>query len=146
MNTSRPRLPLTSGAISSNLSLLLSLSTLMASSVTLFLYSLVVLVHRLMTRAVSVSEALTIVSLMFWWIGASTVHMKRVPMLMPSAPRHNAAARPWPSANPPEAMNGTLSDWRARLNRMKFVISDSPTCLRRRVSECRASKPAYEAV
>lgn len=46
---------------------------------------------------------------------------------MPSAPRLKAAARPCPSANPPEAMNGTLSDCLALLSRMKFVISDSPT-------------------
>lgn len=54
---------------------------------------------------------------------------KRVPMLMPQAPRHRAAARPWPSAKPPEAMKGTLRVWRARERRMKFVMSDSPTWL-----------------
>lgn len=102
---------------------------------TLFLYRRVVLVHLRSTSAVSVSLALTISFLMFSWMGASTVHMKRVPMLMPLAPRHSAAASPCPSAKPPEAMKGTLSDCRARLSRMKFVMSDSPTWLRLSVSE-----------
>jgi hypothetical protein len=33
--------------------------------------------------------------------------MNRVPMLTPHAPRHNAAASPKPSANPPDAINGS---------------------------------------
>jgi hypothetical protein len=74
---------------------------------------------------------------MFWWIGDSTVHMNRVPtcqlmhlfrrgfipMLIPyssvlvleslerrtAAPRDNAATRPLPSANPPEAIYGIFN-------------------------------------
>lgn len=79
----------------------------------------------------SFSVEATIVSLMFWWIVLgnhqfygkcmpwrdfylSLVHMNRVPMLTPEQPRANAAASPWPSAIPPEAMNGILSSLAAR--------------------------------
>ena len=47
--------------------------------------------------------------LMFSWIGDSTVHMKRVPMLIASAPSASAATRPRASAKPPEAMIGIFS-------------------------------------
>src|SRR5882762_4655511 len=43
---------------------------------------------------------------MLSWIGASTVAMNRVPMLIASAPSASAAARPRPSAKPPLAMIG----------------------------------------
>jgi len=127
MKTSFPLLPLTKGATSSKFPVVLSFSTLTAPAVALFLNNLLVFFHRLSTSSVSFSEAFTIVSLMFMWIGASMVHMNLVPMLIPSAPRLSAAASPWPSANPPEAMNGTLRDCRARLRRIKLVMSVSPT-------------------
>ena len=40
------------------------------------------------------------------WIGLSTVAMKRVPMLTPSAPSASAATRPRASPKPPEAIIG----------------------------------------
>ena len=42
------------------------------------------------------------------WTEASEVAMKRVPKLAAPAPRARAAARPAPSAKPPEAMIGTI--------------------------------------
>lgn len=57
--------------------------------------------HRRSTISVSFSDAPTMDFLMLLWIGASTVHMNRVPMLMPQAPSASAPASPCPSANPP---------------------------------------------
>ena len=83
--------------------------------------------QRRSTSAVSVSWAETMACLTLGWMGASMVHMKRVPMFMPSAPNDNAAASPCPSAKPPDAMNGISRLCRARERRMKFVMSLSPT-------------------
>ena len=55
------------------------------------------------------SSAWTMRSLMFWWMGDSTVHMKRVPMFTPSAPSARAATSPRASAMPPDAMIGISS-------------------------------------
>ena len=52
--------------------------------------------------------------------------MKRVPMLMPSAPSASAATSERPSAMPPEATNGIFSSSAARGSRMKFGMSSSP--------------------
>ena len=52
--------------------------------------------------------------------------MKRVPMLMPSAPSASAATRLRPSAMPPEATNGIFSSSAARGSRMKLGTSSSP--------------------
>ena len=62
----------------------------------------------------------------FSWTGASFVAMKRVPMLMPSAPSASAATSDRPSAMPPEATNGISSSSAARGSRMKFGTSSSP--------------------
>lgn len=146
IKTWRPLAPLTKGAISANSPEVLSFSTRSASSVTLLRYRRVVFFQRRSTSAVSVSWARTISALMFSWMGASTVHMKRVPMLTPHAPRHRAAASPCPSAKPPEAMKGTLRDCRARERRIKLVMSDSPTCLDgRRFFFCQSVCPRHRS-
>ena len=79
-----------------------------------------------MTRRVSSSLAFTSASFTFWWMGASLVAMKRVPMFMPSAPSAIAATSDRPSAMPPEATKGILSSSAARGSRMKFGTSSSP--------------------
>ncbi|KAJ6259128.1 LOW QUALITY PROTEIN: Tankyrase-1 [Drechslerella dactyloides] len=108
MKTCRPRLPLTRWATSSNLPVVLVDSIFLASTATLFLNRRLVFRQRRSSSSVSSSEDLTMASLMFWWMGASFVAMKRVPMLIPQAPRASAPARPSPSAKPPEAMKGTF--------------------------------------
>ena len=62
----------------------------------------------------------------FAWIGASTVHMKRVPMLIPSAPSAMTAAIARPSPMPPEATIGILSARAAAGTRIRFGTSSSP--------------------
>jgi hypothetical protein len=52
--------------------------------------------------------------------------MKRVPMLMPSAPMASAATSERASAMPPEATNGMLSSSAARGSRIMLGMSSSP--------------------
>src|SRR2546421_1788673 len=66
-NTSRPLFPLTYGATSSNLPVMLSFSILTACSATLFLNNRLVFFHRLSTSSVSVSCASTIACLIAEW-------------------------------------------------------------------------------
>mmetsp|Transcript_84573 Transcript_84573/g.244377 ORF Transcript_84573/g.244377 Transcript_84573/m.244377 type:complete len:208 (-) Transcript_84573:172-795(-) len=77
---------------------------------------------------VSVTAALTMVSLMFWWIGASLVHIKRVPMFSPSAPIANAAANCTPVAEPPLATKGTFNSCAACASNTQLPTSSSPGC------------------
>ena len=59
------------------------------------------------------------------------MHINLVPMLMPSAPRDKAAAKPCPSAKPPDAMKGIGIVCLARDRRMRFVMrrSDCAMCV-----------------
>ena len=82
--------------------------------------------QRRITSRVSSSVAATIASLTFSCTGASLVAMKRVPMLMPSAPSASAATSERPSAMPPDATNGIFSSSAARGSRMKLGTSSSP--------------------
>ena len=66
--------------------------------------------QRRRISAVERSSAATMASFTLWWIGASLVAMKRVPMFMPSQPSASAATSPRASAKPPEAMHGDLDD------------------------------------
>ena len=54
--------------------------------------------------------------------------MKRVPMLMPSAPSDSAATRPRASPNPPEAIIGMLTLSAAAGIRIRPGMSSSPGC------------------
>lgn len=105
-NTCLPLAPLTNGPTALNSFVSGSFSIRYASELTLFLNNLEVFFHFLNTNCVSVSCAATIDSLIFTCIGASIVHMNLVPILIPAAPKFNAAASPWPSQNPPDAMKG----------------------------------------
>ena len=77
-------------------------------------------------RSVPRSSLATICSFTFWWIGASTVAQKRVPMLMPSAPSASAATRPRPSPKPPEAIIGIFTLSAAAGIRIRPGMSSSP--------------------
>ena len=77
-------------------------------------------------RSVARSSFSHICFLTFSWIGDSTVAMKRVPMLMPSAPRARAAARPRPSPKPPEAIIGIFTLSAAAGIRIRPGMSSSP--------------------
>src|SRR6266404_8483237 len=59
-------------------------------------------------------------------MGLSLVHMKRVPMLMPSAPSASAATRPRPSPKPPEAIIGIFTLSAATGIRIRPGVSSSP--------------------
>jgi hypothetical protein len=80
---------------------------------------------RRMSAVLRSSEE-TIFSFTFWWIGASLVAMKRVPMLTPSQPSASAATRPRASAKPPEAIIGILMTLAAAGSSTRFGTSSSP--------------------
>ena len=63
---------------------------------------------------------------MLSWMGASLVAMKRVPMLMPSAPRARQAAIWVPVPMPPEATMGMSSTLAAAGSSTRLVTSSSP--------------------
>ena len=73
-----------------------------------------------MTRRVSSSVACRIACFTLSCTGASLVAMKRVPMLMPSAPMRQRRDKLLPSATPPEATKGIFSSSAARGSRIKF--------------------------
>ncbi len=64
-----------------------------------------------MISSVPRSSVATMASLTFWWIQDSTVGMKRVPMLTPSAPSASVATRPRASPNRPKRSSGSRSPW-----------------------------------
>src|SRR5580658_2394399 len=77
---------------------------------------------------VPVELAATMARLIASCTGASAVAMKRVPMLMPSAPSASAAASPRPSAKPPEAIIGMVT-WSAAAGiKIRPGTSSSPGC------------------
>ncbi|MNR24812.1 hypothetical protein D3C85_1419170 [compost metagenome] len=75
----------------------------------------------------SVSLERVMASLMVACTGDSWVHMKRVPMLIPSAPRASAATRPRASPKPPEAITGIVTCATVAGIRIKPGMSFSPT-------------------
>ena len=79
-----------------------------------------------LVRMVSRSVFLTIASFTFWWIAASWVAMKRVPMLTPSAPSASAATSERPSAMPPEAITGMFTASTVAGSSTISVTSSSP--------------------
>ena len=79
-------------------------------------------------RSVWRSSPWTIRSLIAWWIGDSTVHMKRVPMLIASAPSASAATMPRASAKPPDAISGIVSRSAAAGISTRPGTSSSPGC------------------
>ena len=81
-----------------------------------------------LTCVVLRSSLSTSACLMFWWIGASTVAIKRVPMFIPQAPIASAAASCLPLAHPPEATKGMLSLAPAFASSTQFPTSSSPGC------------------
>src|SRR5690606_37447621 len=81
---------------------------------------------RRMSR-VSVSLERVMASLMAGCTGDSWVHMKRVPMLMPSAPSASAATRPRASPKPPEAITGMSTCATVAGIRIRPGMSFSPT-------------------
>ena len=85
-----------------------------------------VLRKGLITSLVSSSVALSKASFTLGWQGASWVAMKRVPILIASAPNARAATSDRPSAIPPEATIG-ISNSSAALGRsIKLGTSSSP--------------------
>ncbi len=120
----RPRAPATRCFTSSKAAPFFSIAT--TSSETAFFSTREVLRIVRKIRLVSRSPASTSACLTLSWIGASFVHMKRVPMLMPCAPSARQAAIWQPSAMPPEASTGILQARTAAGIRMRFVTSSSP--------------------
>ena len=119
--------PATSSITSSNLMLAPKARSFSSRRLTASLFSTrSVLRKGRITRRVSSSLAATMACFTLSCTGASLVAIKRVPMLMPSAPSASAATRERPSAMPPEATNGIFSSSAARGSRMKLGTSSSP--------------------
>mmetsp|Transcript_64234 Transcript_64234/g.150604 ORF Transcript_64234/g.150604 Transcript_64234/m.150604 type:complete len:218 (-) Transcript_64234:231-884(-) len=92
----------------------------------LFLYTRSVFFKLRKTWVVSVTLAFTMTSLMGCTMGASLVAIKRVPMLIPSAPMASAAASWTPVAVPPLATKGMDSSCEACAKSTQFPTSSSP--------------------
>ena len=103
-------------------------STAATFSETEFLKTRTVLLNVRKMTCVWFSSIATILSLMPSWIGASWVARKRVPMFTPSHPSAKAAAKPLPSAIPPDATTGISSTRAAAGNRTRPPMSLSPGC------------------
>ena len=103
-NTRRPRDPATRSLTSSNCPPPARIST--TSRETVLDATRAVLCRLRKISSVPRSSVSTMACLTLSWMHDSTVHMNRVPMLMPSAPSASAATRPRASPKPPEAIIG----------------------------------------
>ncbi len=121
----RPRTPATSSRTSSMV--LVGSRWMFTTSDEIWLRATRLVLRRVrLISSVSRSFWSTMPCFTFSWILHSWVAMKRVPMLIPSAPSASAATRLRPSAMPPEAMTGIFTASTVAGSRTTRPMSSSP--------------------